>query len=114
MTSLFKKSTNDQAFLKAGFMGFAGSGKTYTATLCAVGLHAELKSKGIPGGDSPVYFLDTETGSDWVRDIFEQEGIELQVAKTRAFTDLVPSLYLAKEQKSILIIDSINRWTVTQ
>ena len=64
--ALFQRATNTQAFLKAGIMGFAGDGKTYTASELAIGLVLLMRQRGIAAGDRPVMFLDTETGSDWV------------------------------------------------
>ena len=65
--SLFSPATNDQAYLKAGFFGQEASGKTYSATQLVIGLHGLLKEKGLPEGDNPVLFMDTETGSSWVK-----------------------------------------------
>lgn len=101
---MFELSTNDQAFLKAGFMGFTGTGKTYTGVSVALGLHRLCKSQ------APVYFLDTETGADWQRSRFAEAHIELRVAKTRAFKDLVPAVMEAENANAILIIDSITHF----
>ena len=54
--SLFQKAVNEQGYLKAGFLGFPGSGKTFTASLLAIGLAKELKE------NRPVYAIDTEKG----------------------------------------------------
>ena len=108
--SLFARSENEMAFLKAGFMGFQGSGKTMTATLVAIGLHQLLKSKRLPGSDSPIYMVDTETGSDWVKRDCDEAGIELVVSKTRAFKNLVPLIEEVQQTRSILIIDSITHF----
>ena len=107
---IFQKSTNDQAYLKAGFLGFTGSGKTFTGTKLAIGLHKLLKDRGLPKGDSPIMFLDTETGSDWVASMIAKEGIELQTAKTRTFAKLVEAVAEAEAAKAILIIDSITHF----
>jgi hypothetical protein len=108
--TLFSKATNRQAYLKMGLMGFAGDGKTYTATKVAIGLVNYMREHGVNGCDKPAYFLDTETGADWVMPMFEAEGIELAVAKTRTFTDLVPAIEEAEKNGSILIIDSITHF----
>ena len=84
--SLFMKAENSQAFLKCGILGFAGSGKTFTATNIAIGLAKFAKI------DKPVYFLDTETGSDWMQPKMKAAGLELMTSKTRAFTDLIPAI----------------------
>ena len=78
---LFRDATNDQAYFKAGLMGLTGSGKTYTSVLLAIGLHQYLKEHNQPEGSNPIMFLDTETGSDWVRDMFDEAGIKLLVRR---------------------------------
>ncbi len=108
--SLFNTATNSQAYLKAGFMGFAGDGKTYTATKLAIGLVQMMRDRGLEAGDKPVLFLDTETGSDWVQPQFEAAGIELMTAKTRAFIDLIEAIKEAEKTGSILLIDSISHF----
>lgn len=108
--TIFKKSESTQAYLKAGFMGFAGSGKTFTATETAIGLVKILKTAGLEEGNRPVFFLDTETGSDYVSGRFKDEGIELFQAKTRAFSDLIPAVKEAEANGAALIIDSITHF----
>jgi hypothetical protein len=94
------------AFAKVGLLGFAGSGKTRTATEIAIGLHKSLNSK------KPVVFMDTETGSDFVLPIFKSHNIELLVSKTRAFKDLAEGLKEAPSISDILIIDSLSHFWV--
>lgn len=107
---LFTEAVNTQARLKMGILGFAGSGKTFTATAVAIGLIEYMLDKQIPEGTRPAYFLDTETGSDWVAPIFAKKGIKLRTAKTRAFSDLVAAVREAEKQGSVLIIDSITHF----
>lgn len=107
---IFSKQENTQAYLKAGIMGFAGDGKTYTACEIAIGLIHLMRDRGIEYADKPVMFLDTETGSDWVAPRFAQEGIEMMTAKTRAFVDLIPAVKEAEKDGSILLIDSITHF----
>jgi len=102
--SLFKPAENQQAFLKCGIMGFAGSGKTYTGALIAKGIVEKIKSK------KPVYFVDTETGSDFLVPFFKSAGIKLFVSKSRAFVDLLASVQEAEREASVLIIDSISHF----
>ena len=106
----FKQSENEQAYLKAGLMGFAGAGKTYTAKELAIGLHLHCIKNGTRQQGDPVYFLDTETGSDWVQKDFQDAGIPLLVDKVVAFASLVPSIKEVAEHKGILIIDSITHF----
>ncbi len=104
--SLFKDAENTMAYAKIGLLGFAGSGKTRTATEIAVGLHKAIQSK------KPVGFLDTETGSDFMIPIFRQHGIKLMVSKTRAFKDLAAALKESAKLFDILIIDSVTHYWV--
>lgn len=107
---LFKKAENTQAYLKAGLMGFAGSGKTFTSSTLAIGLVKHMRQLGLEQGNKPVLFLDTETGSDWVQPMFDENGIELYTAKTRAFKDLIPAVLECEREGSVLIIDSISHF----
>lgn len=102
--SLFKKAVNEQGYLKAGFMGFPGSGKSYTATDLAIGLVKTLQDK------RPVFALDTEKGFDYLVKKFEDAGVELQVARTRAFMDLLAAVDEAEKNGAVLIIDSITHF----
>ena len=106
----FRETAGEQAYLKAGLMGFAGAGKTYTAKEIAIGLHKYCEEKGLRKKGAPVFFLDTESGSDWVRKDFQKAGIPLMVDKTNAFTSLVPSVQQASADNGILIIDSITHF----
>ena len=104
--SLFTKAENSSSFLKMGIMGFAGSGKTYTATSVGIGLHKLSRST------KPIFFLDTETGSDWVKPRIEAAGIELFTAKTRAFRDLLEAVPEAEANASLLLVDSLTHYWV--
>lgn len=108
--TLFVESTNTQAKLKAGFLGFQGAGKTYTATRLMIGLIQYMRKLGLPEANRPLYFLDTETGSDWVRPLLEKEGIKLMSFKSRAFKDLIPAVREAEENGSGLIVDSVSHF----
>lgn len=101
--SIFHEARAQSAFLKMGIFGEAGSGKTFTSTRVAIGLYHLIKS------DKPVFFMDTETGSDFVSDRFGAEMINLQVAKTRAFTELLKA-FDEIPSGSILVIDSITHY----
>jgi len=103
---LFTEATNRMAYLKAGILGFQGSGKTYTACQVALGFYKYLKAT------KPIYFLDTETGSDWAVPMFAKAKIPLRVSKTRAFRDLPPAIKEAEASGSFLIIDSISHFWV--
>ena len=110
--TLFQKATDTNAFLKMGIFGFAGSGKTMTATLTAIGLIEYMRERDMPLAQKPLFFLDTEQGSNWVRRRIEAAGIELFTAKTRAFSDLLDAVDEAQRSASVLLVDSLTHfWT---
>jgi AAA domain len=108
--SLFQPAESTSAYLKMGMLGFAGSGKTKTAGLTAIGLVKYMQKLGVDYASRPVYFLDTETGSDWVVPDFNEVNIKLATAKTRAFADLLAAVPEAQANGSVLIIDSISHF----
>lgn len=108
--TLFKKAESTSAYLKAGFLGFAGSGKTFTATQLAIGLAKLINERKLKEAGRPIFFLDTETGSDYVTDRVRSAGLELYTAKTRAFVDLLEAIRECEQSGSVLIIDSITHF----
>lgn len=92
----------ETGYLKAGFLGFAGSGKTHTAFLMAIGL---LEATG---DKRPIAMVDTEAGSDWWLPRVRDAGYELMVVKSRAFADLLKVGPEAEQSCSILLVDSIS------
>jgi hypothetical protein len=101
---LLKEATNEQAYLKAGILGFAGTGKTFTASKLAIGLHHYIKS------EKPVAFADTETGKNFIRPLFEEANVRLFTSRTRAFVDLLAITREAEKTCEILIVDSITHF----
>src|SRR5262249_52326913 len=101
---LFKRAEVTSAYLKAGILGFAGAGKSFTATSISIGLIEHLREQKIAEGDRPMFWLDTETGSDWLKPRIEAAGIELHTAKTRSFADLLTAVPEAERNASILIV----------
>lgn len=110
MKPLFTKATNTSAYAKVGILGFAGAGKTYTATRMAIGLAGLMRSAHLDNAKRPAFFLDTETGADWVEPMFRDAEIELHTAKTRAFVDLLVAVDEAERNASVLIVDSISHF----
>lgn len=98
---LLQKAHNEQAYLKAGFLGFPGTGKSYTASALARGIAARL------GDKRPVAYFDTETGSDFLLPQFQADGIELVRLKSFAFTKLLEVAREAEAACSVLIVDSV-------
>lgn len=108
--SLFRPAENTSAYLKMALLGFAGSGKTKTGSKTGIGLVQHMRELKLSAADKPVYFLDTETGSDWVKPDFDEAGIPLMVAKTRAFADLVAAVKDAEKNASVLVVDSVTHF----
>lgn len=97
------KAASGGSYLKAGFLGFAGSGKTHTAMELAMGAREHFK---LPG---PIAMLDTESGSDyWKTRVRERTGKDLLAHKSRSLEDL---LSVGEEAvsagASVLVVDSI-------
>ena len=104
---LLKPVAIEQAAAKIGVFARQGAGKTTTSALILIGL-----SKTYHGG-APVTMLDTENGSDYLKPIFDAEGVQLHVAKSRAFTDMRAALREAEAMKACgFLVDSYTHpWT---
>ena len=92
-----------QGYLKAGFLGFAKSGKTYTATKLAIG------TRDFFGLSGPIAMFDTESGSEYVAPMVKREtGIDLLGVRSRSLADLLAT---ARECQaagvSMLVVDSV-------
>lgn len=103
MSLLKKADMNAGGFLKAGLLGFPGSGKTYTATILAIGTRAHF------GHTGPIAFFDTENGSPFVTaEIAAATGTDALVVKSRSLDDLKATVRECIEANvSVLIVDSI-------
>jgi len=110
MTSnLFQPADAAHAYLKGGLLGLAGSGKTLTSSLIAVGLIGYIEKRGV-AVKKKAAFVDTENGASWVIPRFKDAGIELVVARTRALTDLRDAIKWATDNADVLIVDSITHF----
>lgn len=87
---------------KGGLYGFAGAGKTHTATLIALGIRKFFDLKGRIG------FFDTETGVEYVNPmIHEATGQKAIGAKSRALSDAVAFIQeCEKAGVAVAIVDS--------
>lgn len=100
---MFKKLENNRPFLKMAFEGFAGDGKTFTATQVAIGIHKLIKST------KPIALFDTEKAFKALKPSFDAAGIEAVVDdEHRSLTALSAAIRWCEEGNAdILIIDSI-------
>ena len=92
-----------QGYLKAGFLGFAKSGKTYTAALLAIEVRRRFDLK------TPIALFDTETGGEYITPLIrEATGLAPIGRKSRSRAEL---LVCGRECEAgaagILIADSV-------
>ena len=89
-------------YFKGGLYGFAGAGKTYTATLFAIGIREKFGLKG------PIAMFDTETGAEYVNPMVKKAtGQALVGAKSRALSDAIEFVgECEKSGVSVAIVDS--------
>lgn len=105
MASKFQKAKSEQAFLKIGLYGKAGTGKTLTSLLWAEGLAAQSKKR--------IAFVDTERGSEFYTiDIPERKVHPKAFDFDRLFTKSIMETVEAvesinPEEHGVVIIDSV-------
>lgn len=103
LPDFFTGISNTKPYFKAAFEGFAGTGKTHTAALIAIGLFKKIKSK------KPLIFFDTEKASKFLKPLFAKAKIEVLVKESRSMADLAEAMRFCREGGSdIMIIDSIS------
>jgi hypothetical protein len=100
---MFKKLENNRPFLKLALEGFAGDGKTYTATEIAIGIHNLINST------KPIALFDTERALKALKWKFDENNIESVIEdEERSLLALNQSIKWCEEGNAdILIIDSI-------
>lgn len=100
---LLSKAGGGTGWLKAGLLGFGGSGKTFTAKELAIGVREFFKLKG------PIAMVDTEAGSEYIaQDIKKRTGKDLLVSRSRGFDKMVKVAHECVESRvSVLIVDSV-------
>lgn len=100
---MFKKLENNRPFLKLALEGFAGDGKTFTASQIGIGVHKLIKS------DKPIALFDTEKAFKALKWKFDEEGIQTVVNdEDRSLEALNQAIQWCEDGNAdILIIDSI-------
>jgi hypothetical protein len=100
--NFFTDLANNRPYLKAAAEGFAGSGKTYTMAMIAIGLYKKIKST------KPIAVYDTERALKALRPLFAKNNIPVKVRESRSLADLTKMIdYCDKGYADIAIIDSI-------
>jgi len=91
-------------FIKASFGGFAGSGKTRTATEFIIGAYKDLGCK------KPILIIDNEKGSRFLVPMFNDAGIETLVKDTLQLADVLQAFkYLNNGDIDFLFVDSLSK-----
>jgi len=92
-----------QGYLKAGFFGFAKSGKSYTATLLALETWKRIGLK------TPIAIQDTEGGAEYLVPLIKKATGQNPIGqKSRALKDLMNTgIECEAGASGILIVDSI-------
>ena len=98
--NFFEPLENTTPYFKFAAQGEAGSGKTYTSALIAIGLHNRIQS------GKPVVIFDTEMSSKFLKPLFKENGIEAVVKTSRSLADLSKTMRFCSEGGSdVLLID---------
>jgi len=100
--NFFVPLENRSPYFKMAAEGVAGSGKTYTLALIAIGLYQKIKSK------KPVVIFDTEKSAKFLKPLFREHGINVETKESRTLTDLAATIKICNDGYSdVLLIDSI-------
>jgi hypothetical protein len=100
----FRQAKAEQAAVKMGIYGSAGSGKTFTSLLIAEGL---AKATG-----KRVAFVDTERGTDfYCKAVPERaahpEAFDFDALYSRSLTEVLAEVSKLKADHAVIVIDSI-------
>jgi hypothetical protein len=93
-------------FIKASFGGFAGSGKTRTASELLAGAYKDLKLT------KPILIIDNEKGSRFLIPFFKKEipNVEVYVKDTTKVADVIQAMELLQAGEiGSLFIDSLSK-----
>jgi hypothetical protein len=91
-------------FIKASFGGFAGSGKSRTASELIKGVYKDLRL------DAPLLIVDNEKGSRFLVKFFEDAGIKTYVKETVQLADIIAAFKLLNSgEVGFLFMDSLSK-----
>jgi hypothetical protein len=91
-------------FVKAGFGGMAGAGKSKTSTEFVIGAYQDL------GYTKPVLVIDNEKGSRFLIPQFKAAGIPVRVKDTTSLQDVITAFdFLRNGDIQFLFIDSLSK-----
>lgn len=91
-------------FVKASFGGFAGAGKTKTASDFVIGCYKDMSIK------KPLLIIDNEKGARFLIPKFKAAGIETLLKETVQLADVIQAMqYLDKGEIGFLFVDSLSK-----
>jgi hypothetical protein len=91
-------------FVKAAFGGFAGAGKSRTATEFVIGAYKDLEYT------KPILIIDNEKGSRFLIPLFRNAGLKVVVKDTTSLDDVLTAFKLLRDgQADFLFIDSLTK-----
>jgi len=91
-------------FVKASIGGFAGSGKTETATRFIIGCYKDMKI------EKPLLIIDNEKGSRFLVPKFTQAGIKTYVKDTVQLADVLAAIELLNQGEiGCLFVDTLTK-----
>lgn len=100
--NFFTDLANTMSYLKAAAEGAAGTGKTWTMALIAVGLYKRIKS------EKPIVIFDSEEAAKFLKNLFAENDIPAIVKNSQTLSDLAKTIdYCHEGNSDILIIDSM-------
>ncbi|MFH2029678.1 MAG: AAA family ATPase [Bacteroidota bacterium] len=98
------KIVAENDFIKVSLGGFAGSGKTRTASELIVGFYKKTGLK------KPLLIIDNEKGSRFLIPMFEKAGIETYVKETVSLPDVLEAFKMLETGEiGALFIDSLTK-----
>ncbi len=100
--NFFTKIENTQPFFKMAAQGQAGTGKSFTLALVAIGLHKFIKS------EKPIVLFDTEMSAKFLRPMFNEAEIKVELKQSRTLNDLMTAMdFCDNGGADVMMIDSI-------
>jgi hypothetical protein len=91
-------------FVKAAFGGFAGAGKSRTASEFVIGAYKDLGCK------EPVLIIDNEKGARFLIPAFKRAGVPALLKETTSLDDVLTGLdLLSRGEVSFLFIDTLTK-----
>jgi len=94
----------ENRFVKAAFAGFAGGGKSRTASEFAIGVYHDL------GYTRPALVVDNEEGSRFLIPQFARAKIDTKLKKTTSLADVLTAIDLLNDKQiDLLFIDSMTK-----